>query len=73
MSSDTEELVLRIALALREEARGFHNPVDLYVEPEAAARKARVDPSFDEWNSDENRLESWKILARAALKALKDD
>lgn len=57
----------RIALALKRAAREFRDPVDYYVEEEYRHRRTKEDAAFEPEYSEAETLESWKILARAAL------
>lgn len=70
-------LLERAARALQEEANKFEAPVYCYVEQEAARRWEAANPgSF--WGDDPAHyeldigLESWKILARAVLQAIRE-
>ena len=81
----TEEQVEAVAVALKECARGFSScgPVEAYVENEALHRYRLENPEDeateiaygDEPNGRDGewwKMESWRILARAALRALND-
>lgn len=67
-----DAVVTTVAQALRKEASTFGRPVLLYVDDEARERWDKAHPDLDSWNDGPNidwELESWKILARAALRA----
>jgi hypothetical protein len=68
-----EDEVTRAALNMRDEARRFRDPVESYVNEEAAVRWKRDNPDGDFYTdvdlSEDWELKSWKILARAALAA----
>jgi hypothetical protein len=66
-------LVERVARALRDSARGFADPVDLYVEKEARRRAEAANPDADTYATAQDwGLESWMILARAAIEAMRE-
>lgn len=69
----TEDQITKVAVALRDEACKFRDPVYCYVEGEAARRYEAALPDgdayFDKPGTDWD-LESWKILARAAIAAM---
>ena len=66
---DDDKAVDAAARALRDAANTFRSPVYLYVEPEARLRaeKDGFDPYDEKFDAVDWELESWKILARAAL------
>jgi hypothetical protein len=67
----TEEQITAAAKAMQARASNFNMPVSLYVESEAAHLLLQKDPDFEPWDSAEDlALESWKLLARAALEAI---
>lgn len=66
-------MVETIARALEKEASGFQYPVHLYVEHERQRRWEEANPEgdyFDICTTEDGALESWKILATAALRAM---
>ena len=67
----TDDDVTKAAIALRAEAEKFDRPVEAYVEGEALWRWEKANPSKEEPSDIDFELESWKILARAALEAVK--
>jgi hypothetical protein len=73
----TDEKITAVARAMQTEALNFFNPVEHYVGSEAGIRRRKEDPDFDPYDSvelmEELSLESWKILARAALNAAAGD
>lgn len=79
MSEVTEEMIERAARAMQAEADTFEAPVEFYVAPEAQ-RRWEADPKnhgsdgyadalCDGPQGMDWDLESWKILARAAIVA----
>ena len=70
------QTVRAVAVALRGAAAKFNSPVFLYVEREAEIRYEAADPvndAYDEANAGRDwALESWEILARAAIEAMCD-
>ncbi len=64
----SEEKIEAVAIAIRNAAREFGSPVYAYVEPEARRRWETANPDKDSFEQPTDwELESWKILARAAL------
>jgi hypothetical protein len=69
----------RAARALRDEARRFSAPVALYVESEFEHRWEAANPGGDFWtdgpgadrSGEELAQESWAILVRAVLQAIR--
>jgi hypothetical protein len=63
---DLEEAVAR---AIEKCCGGFRRPVHFYVEGEALDRYEAANPDwhFDDIQNKDWALESWKIIARAAL------
>lgn len=62
-----------VARALQAEAEKFNDPVSAYVDNEASRRWNAENPGKDYLTDGPNidwRFESWKILARAALRTL---
>lgn len=69
-------MVERMVIAIRDEAKTFRHPVRLYVEDEARWRWEDANPDKDghldgpagiDWE-----MESWKILVRAVLQAMRE-
>lgn len=60
----------RVALALREEAAKFRDPVYYYVEGEYRHRLEQIGDDVDVYSENDEEIESWKILARAAIAAM---
>jgi hypothetical protein len=66
----TEEQITMVAMAIKEAAASFQSPVRFYVEREAIHRFERDNPDKDAYIDKPGtdwELESWRILARAAL------
>ncbi|WP_072389821.1 hypothetical protein [Hyphomicrobium sp. CS1GBMeth3] len=65
------ERVDRVAIALRDAADKFQSPVEYYVQPEARLRWEEAHPGQDFYGDAAiDDLESWRILARAAIEAM---
>lgn len=69
MSEPDELAIERAAIAMREAAEGFRDPVAYYVESEAKRRWDAAHPDAPDDFTKDWALESWKILARATLSA----
>jgi hypothetical protein len=74
-------MMQKLAEALRQEAQSFSDPAHLYIKGEAYSRltdatpeEQKTDAFFDdlEERQDELELESFAILARAVLTALRE-
>lgn len=67
-------MVEKVALAIRDEAVKFKRPVQFYVEGEALSRYEQEHGLDAAWDAEESgkdfELESWAILARAAIEAM---
>lgn len=65
-----DDAVTQAAIRMRDEAENFSRPVHFYVRDEAKARWQQENEK-DDWTEAPDgidwELESWKILARAAL------
>lgn len=68
----SEDRVTAAAEALRKEAGAFRDPVHFYVDKEAIERWEAANPRASVYDTPDIdwELESWKILARAALDAV---
>jgi hypothetical protein len=68
------EMIDRIARAIEAETDKFDSPVHLYVEKEAKARWERANPEGDWYEQPESKdeLESYRIIARAAIEAMRE-
>lgn len=63
----------KLARALERSADSFCDPVGYYVEHEARRRWEAANPDADPFATDTDwNLESWKILADAALAAMRE-
>lgn len=74
MNAD-ENLVEVIARAIQVEAERFYNPVNLYVEGEAARRYEKSNPGSDYYCDqppDPEYLRDWSILAQSVFVALRE-
>lgn len=68
MPSDEE--VEAVALAIKECTDKFESPVAYYIEPEAQFRWMNANPGRNFWDEASiDDLESYRIIARAALEA----
>lgn len=66
----TDEMVEKAALSIRDEIERFSNPTHLYIEPEAKERWEKENPEGDYYGeAGHDELESYRIIARAALSA----
>ncbi len=68
-----ETMIDRVAKAIKAETDKFDMPVNLYIDPEAGARFERENPGKDRFlDAELDELESYRIIARAALTAMSD-
>lgn len=69
----TETMIDRVAKAIKAETDKFDMPVNFYIEPEAGARFERDNPGKDRFlDAELDDLESYRIIARAAIKAMRE-
>lgn len=67
-------MVERMAQALKDTTDTFHAPVRFYIEPEAQARWEKENPDGDwyEQPQSDDKLASYKIIARAVIEAMRE-
>lgn len=70
----SEMMMERVALAIKAATDKFSSPVEFYVNREAWERHQAAHPDDEQEDHPEIdwQLESWKIIARAAITAMRE-
>lgn len=66
------EMLDIVAKAIKEETDKFGSPVRCYIEPEARERWETANPDADPFEPPFDDLESYRIIARATIKAMRE-